>query len=36
MIILKDNIAGIGEVKLTVGVLKADDRHIQYCLTALE
>jgi hypothetical protein len=36
MIILSDNIKGIGEVKLTVGVEKFDDRHIQYCLTALE
>lgn len=36
IIILKDYIEGIGEVKLTVGVTKADGKHIQYCLTAVE
>jgi len=36
MIILKDSVKGIGEVKLTVGVTRLENKHIQYCLTALK
>ena len=35
MIILNYYIEDIGEVKLTVGVKKVDNKHIQYCVTAI-
>jgi len=36
IIVLEYYLNGIGKVKLTVAVTKADGKHIQYCLTAIK
>jgi len=36
VIIMEYNKAGLGKLKLTVGVLRGSKKHIQYCITAIE
>jgi hypothetical protein len=36
IIIMEYNKAGLGKLKLTVGVLRGSKQHIQYCITAIE
>ncbi len=36
MIVLEYNKKEIGTIKLTVGVLRGSEQHLQYCITAIE
>jgi hypothetical protein len=36
IIIMEYNKAGLGKLKLTVGLLRGSKQHIQYCITAIE
>jgi hypothetical protein len=36
VIIMEYNKAGLGKIKLTVGVLRGSKQHVQYCITAIE
>jgi ribosome biogenesis GTPase A len=36
IVIMEYNKAGLGRLKLTVGLLRGSKQHIQYCITAIE
>ena len=36
IVIMEYNKAGLGRLKLTVGVLRGSNQYIQYCITAIE